>query len=115
MEQGNMDEARAAYKKALEVDPNYTNALLNLSTTYVNEGNVLVDEMNSLGTSRADTQKYDELKEKRDKLFKEGADVLENALKNTPDNIQILEQLKNIYAALGDNENFMRVKKLIGE
>lgn len=115
MEQGNMDEARAAYKKALEVDPNYTNALLNLSTTYVNEGNVLVDEMNSLGTSRADTQKYDELKEKRDKLFKEGADVLEKALKNTPDNIQILEQLKNIYAALGDNENFMRVKKLIGE
>ena len=115
MEQGNMDEARAAYKKALEVDPNYTNALLNLSTTYVNEGNVLVDEMNSLGTSRADTQKYDELKEKRDQLFQEGANVLETALKNTPDNIQILEQLKNIYAALGDNENFMRVKKLIGE
>ena len=115
MEQGNMDEARAAYKKALEVDPNYTNALLNLSTTYVNEGNELVDVMNNLGTSRADTQKYDELKTKRDDLFKEGAGVLETALKNTPDNVQILEQLKNIYAALGDNENFMRVKKLIGE
>ena len=115
MEQGNMQEARAAYKRALEVDPNYINALLNLSTTYVNEGNELVDEMNNLGTSRADTQKYDELKAKRDDLFKEGASVLETALKNTPDNIQILEQLKNIYAALGDNENFMRVKKLIGE
>jgi len=115
MEQGNMEEARAAYKKALEVDPNYINALLNLSTTYVNEGNVLVDEMNQLGTSRADTQKYDELKTKRDSLFQEGAGVLETALKNTPDNIQILEQLKNIYAALGDNENFMRIKKLIGE
>ena len=115
MEQGNMEEARAAYKKALEVDPNYTNALLNLSTTYVNEGNELVDEMNNLGTSRADTQKYDELKAKRDELFKEGAGVLEAALKNTPDNVQILEQLKNIYAALGDNENFMRIKKLIGE
>ncbi|MEO0571918.1 MAG: tetratricopeptide repeat protein [Bacteroidota bacterium] len=115
MEQGNMQEARAAYKKALEVDPNYINALLNLSTTYVNEGNELVDEMNNLGTSRADTQKYDELKGKRDDLFKEGAGVLETALKNTPDNVQILEQLKNIYAALGDNDNFMRIKKLIGE
>ncbi|MEM8929006.1 MAG: tetratricopeptide repeat protein [Bacteroidota bacterium] len=115
MEQGNMQEARAAYKKALEVDPNYINALLNLSTTYVNEGNELVDEMNNLGTSRADTQKYDELKVQRDELFKEGAGVLETALKNTPDNVQILEQLKNIYAALGDNENFMRIKKLIGE
>lgn len=115
MEQGNMEEARAAYKKALKVDPNYVNALLNLSTTYVNEGNELVDVMNNLGTSRADTQKYDELKAKRDDLFQEGAGVLETALKNTPDNVQILEQLKNIYAALGDNENFMRIKKLIGE
>lgn len=115
MEQGNMAEARAAYKKALDVDPNYINALLNLSTTYVNEGNELVDVMNGLGTSRADTQKYDELKVKRDDLFKEGAGVLETALKNTPDNVQILQQLKNIYGALGDNENFMRIKKLIGE
>jgi tetratricopeptide (TPR) repeat protein len=115
MEQGNLEEARAAYKKALEVDPNYINALLNLSTTYVNEGNELVDQMNNLGTSRADTQKYDELKTKRDELFQEGAGVLETALKNTPDNVQIMEQLKNIYAALGDNENFMRIKKLIGE
>jgi len=115
MEQGNMEEARAAYKKALDVDPNYINALLNLSTTYVNEGNELVDVMNGLGTSRADTQKYDELKVKRDELFQEGAGVLETALKNTPDNVQILEQLKNIYAALGDNENFLRIKKLIGE
>lgn len=115
MEQGNMEEARAAYKKALEVDPNYINALLNLSTTYVNEGNDLVDVMNNLGTSRADTQKYDELKTKRDDLFKEGANILETALKNTPDNVQILDQLKNIYAALGDNDNFMRIKKLIGE
>ncbi len=115
MEQGNMVEAREAYKKALDVDPNYVNALLNLSTTYVNEGNELVDEMNNLGTSRADTQKYDELKAKRDDLFNEGAGVLETALKNTPDNVQILEQLKNIYAALGDTEEFMRIKKLLGE
>ena len=101
MEQGNLEEARAAYKKALEVDPNYINALLNLSTTYVNEGNVLVDEMNNLGTSRADTQKYDELKAKRDELFKEGAGVLETALKNTPDSVQILEQFKKYLCCFG--------------
>jgi len=115
MEQGNMQEAREAYLKALEVDPNYINALLNLSTTYVNEGNGLIDEMNGLGTSRADTQRYDELKQKKDDLFKEGAKVLENALKTNPENEGILSQLKNIYGALGDNENFMRIKKLLGE
>lgn len=115
MEQGNLEDARDAYKKALAIDPGYINALLNLSTTYVNEGNGLIDEMNALGTSKADIAKYDELKEKKDSLFREGATVLEDALQSNPDNESILTQLKNIYGALGDNENFMRIKKLLGE
>lgn len=115
MEQGNFEEARASYKKAIEINPGYTNAYLNLSTTYVNEGNALIDEMNSLGNSRADIAKYDELKTKKDNFFTQGADVLETALKTNPDNQGILTQLKNIYGAMGDNENFMRIKKLLGE
>ncbi len=102
MEQGNMLEAREAYKKAIEINPGYVNALLNLSTTYVNEGNGLIDEMNNLGTSRDDIARYDELKQKKDDLFIEGAGVLEEALKMNPDNQGILTQLKNIYGALGD-------------
>ena len=115
MEQGNIEEARASYRRALEVNPGYTNAQLNLSTTYVNEGNGLIDEMNTLGNSRADIARYDELKKQKDDLFGEGAMVLEDALKANPDNQSLLTQLKNIYGAMGDNENFMRVKKLLGE
>jgi tetratricopeptide (TPR) repeat protein len=114
-EQGNIDEARENYKKVLELNPGYTNAYLNLSTTYVNEGNSFIDEMNSLGNSRADIAKYEELKTKKDSLFEMGAQTLEDALKTNPDNQGILTQLKNIYGAMGDNENFMRVKKLLGE
>ena len=115
MEQGNIEEARVAYKRALEINPGYTNAQLNLSTTYVNEGNGLIDEMNSLGNSRADIARYDELKTQKDDLFKQGAAVLEDALKDNPENQGLLEQLKNIYGAMGDNDNFMRIKKLLGE
>ena len=115
MEQGNVEEARESYKKALEINPGYTNAQLNLSTTYVNEGNGLIDEMNTLGNSRADIARYDELKKQKDDLFREGATVLEDALKTNPDNQGILSQLKNIYGAMGDNDNFMRLKKLLGE
>ena len=115
MEQEDYESARASYKKAIEIDPKYTNAYLNLSTTYVNEGNALIDEMNSLGNTKADIAKYDELKEKKDSLFKQGADVLEEALKTSPDNENIMTQLKNIYGAMGDNENFMRMKKMMGE
>lgn len=115
MEQGNLEEARASYRKALEVNPGYTNAQLNLSTTFVNEGNGLIDEMNTLGNSRKDIARYDELKKQKDDLFSEGAEVLESSLKLNPDNQGVLSQLKNIYGAMGDNENFMRVKKLLGE
>ena len=115
MEQGNLEAAREAYKKTLEIDPGYTNAQLNLSTTYVNEGNALIDDMNALGNSKADVAKYDELKEQKDNLFKEGATVLEDALKTNPGNQGILTQLKNIYGAMGDNDNFMRLKKLLEE
>ena len=115
MEQGNLEDAREAYKKTLDIDPGYTNAQLNLSTTYVNEGNALIDEMNALGNSKADVAKYDELKEKKDSLFMEGATVLEDALKTNPGNQGILTQLKNIYGAMGDNDNFMRLKKLLEE
>jgi tetratricopeptide (TPR) repeat protein len=115
MEQGNIPEARAAYKRTLAINPGYVNAQLNLSTTYVNEGNGLIDEMNSLGSSKADIDRYEELKQKKDDLFMEGANILEDALKTNPDNQGVLTQLKNIYGALGDTENFTRVKKLLGE
>ena len=62
MEQGDLEAARASYRKAIEVNPGYVNAQLNLSTTYVNEGNALIDDMNALGTSRDDLAKYDALK-----------------------------------------------------
>ena len=115
MEQENYEDARASYKKTIELDPNYTNAYLNLSTTYVNEGNALIEEMNALGNSRADITKYEELKAKKDGLFRQGADVLEEALKTNPENENVMTQLKNIYGAMGDNENFMRLKKMLGE
>ena len=115
MEQDNIEEARTAYRRAIEINPGYVNAQLNLSTTYVNEGNGLIDAMNQLGTSRADIAKYDELKMQKDDLFREGAQILEEALEHNPDNQGVLSQLKNIYGALGDNENFMRIKKLLGE
>ena len=115
MQQGNIEEARTAYKKAIELNPGYVNAQLNLSTTYVDEGNAFIDEMNGLGNSKADIARYEELKKEKDALFREGATILEDALKINPDNQSILTQLKNIYGALGDTENFMKVKKLLGE
>lgn len=115
MEQKDYETARKEYKKAIELKPDYINAVLNLSTTYVNEGNDLVEIMNELGNSRADFAKYDELKSQRDDLFREATLVLEEALKLAPDNKAVLNQLKNLYGALSDTANFKRMKELLGE
>jgi len=115
MEQGNSQEARAAYSKAVELSPTYINAYLNLSTSFVNEGNNLIDEMNKLGNSKKDISRYDDLKAQKQAFFKEAAKALEAGLAANENDLDLLGQLKNIYAAIGDNVNYMRVKKLLGE
>lgn len=114
MEQGNLEEARNSYKKSMEINPNYINAILNLSTTYVNEGNGLVEQMNSIrGNSAKDIAKYDALKAQKEDLFRQSANVLEEGLKTNVNNKELLEQLKNIYGALSDFANYKRVQDLM--
>lgn len=115
MEQGNSEEARAAYLKAVELSPTYINAYLNLSTSFVNEGNNLIDVMNKLGNSKKDIARYDVLKAQKQNFFKQAAATLESGLIANDSNLDLLGQLKNIYGAIGDNENYLRVKKLLEE
>lgn len=115
LEQKHLEEARVAFQKALAIKPDYSDAALNISTTYINEGNALVEQMNALGNTKADQKKYDELKDKKDAFFKQAASGLEYYLKTQGKNNDILEQLKNIYTALGDTANFKRVKDLLGQ
>ncbi len=103
MKEGEYETARNSFKKALELDPSMQDAALNISTTYIEEGNGLVEEMNNLGTSDADFKRYDELKAQKVDLFKNGADILVQYLNNNPKGSNtIFQQLNNIYLAIGD-------------
>lgn len=113
IQQGNDEEARKAFEKALSIKPDFADAILNISTIYINQGNALVETMNNLGNTKADIKKYNDLKEKKDEYFKKAASVLEEYIKNQGKNTDILEQLKNIYGALGDNANFKRIKDML--
>lgn len=116
MEQNDYEGARVAYGKTIEIDPTYINAHLNLSTSYINEGNSIVEQMNAIrGNSAKELAKYDTLKEKKESLFKKGAEALEAAASANPGNKEILEQLKNIYGALSDFVNYKRVQDLIDQ
>ena len=71
--------------------------------------------MNSLGNSKKDNLRYDDLKNDRENLYRECVPLLEELLKVSPENIDALNTLKNIYGVLGENEAFMQVKAKMEE
>ena len=71
----------------------------------------IVDEMNSLGTSRSDNIRYDELKKLREDLYLQCVPIL-NDLVNLNQNIEAIRTLMNIYGTLGNNEGYMKMKNL---
>ena len=77
----------------------------------------LVEEMNKLVTSnkRSDMDRYDRLGVERENLYKECVPLLEDLLNVSPNNLDALNTLKNIYGVLGNNEAFMKTKAKIEE
>ncbi|MEL0642793.1 tetratricopeptide repeat protein [Olleya sp. Ti.3.14] len=116
MNSNEIAKARKSFEKVLELDPTNSDAALNLSTSYITEGNALIEQMNSLGTSKADNLKYDQLKNQKGQLFNDGANTLLNYIKidpKAPDSIY--EQLSNIYNALGETEKAKEAKSHINK
>ena len=110
-EEGNRNEARSYYKRAIELDPTYTSAYLNLAALILDGEPDLVEKMNSLGNSYADNIKYEKLQKQREELFLEAVPVLEKLVDIDPSNIEALKTLKNIFGTIGDSANFKKMKE----
>ena len=114
-EQGELALSKEKYFQAIKLIPDYVDAYLNLVSVILEDEVSIVDEMNSLGTSKKDNLRYDELKVKREDLYRECVPLLEELLNVSPTNIDALNTLKNIYGVLGNNEAFMKIKAKIEE
>lgn len=110
-EQGNRTDARSYYERAIELDSSYDASYLNLAALILNGETELVDQMNSLGTSRADNVKYEKLQKQRESLFLEAVPVLQKLIDVDPTNTEALTTLKNIFGTVGDVDNFKKVKE----
>ncbi|MDC7999931.1 tetratricopeptide repeat protein [Aequorivita todarodis] len=107
---GNKEEAIKYYEKALELNPEYEAALINIAVLKLSGEDALVEEMNSLGNSRADNQKYDELKQQRKDIYTDALPYLERALKLKPDSQEVVRTLMNIYGQLADDAKYKEMK-----
>jgi len=117
VDQGLLEEGMAYYKKSLELDPTYADTYLNLVGLILEGEAALVEEMNELATSnkRSDFERYDELKEEREKLYKSCLPYLEKLMEIDPKNIEALKTAKNIYYTVGENEKFKLMSAKIEE
>ena len=107
------EEALIYYTKALELNPEYTEALINKAQLILDNESAIVIEMNSLGTSNADYDKYDLLKKKKNDLYLEALPYLESASRLRPESMDIVKTLKGIYGMLGMDEKEKAMKTII--
>ena len=113
-ELGEKESARTYYEKSIELDPTNENSYLNLVALILDGEQEIVNEMNSLGTSKSDNLRYDELKVTREELYKECVPILKDLIAISND-LEAIRTLMNIYGTLGDNPGYMEMKNLLDQ
>ena len=104
------EKAEAAYQKALEINPDYMDAIFDLGAFYVNQGIRLNDEANALPLDA--TAEYDRLKAEANESLNKALPYLQQVLEKQPDNLKVMMTLRDVYVQLGklDDANALREK-----
>ena len=92
------------YEEALARDEANVDATYSIGSLYFNKAVGLTNEMNQLGTSKADQQRYDELNTEINELFEQALPYFEKAESMDPNDRNTLIALKEIYARQNDFE-----------
>ena len=108
---GNKKEAKKFYQKSIQVNPSFVSAYMNLVSLILEKEDPMLEEMNNLGTSRADNARYEELKLEMDDLYRSCVPLLETAIKFEKEE-SLINTLMNIYGLLGNNEGFKRMQNI---
>src|SRR5690554_1481504 len=100
-----VDAAQSLYERVLQIDPNYTEAHIGLGELALKDETNYVNQMNAIeGFSSAELKKYDELKKKRDEMYKKAIPHFEKALTIDADNQRAISFLVGLYGALDMND-----------
>ncbi len=92
-----LDQAEKSAKKALELDPEYIEALYVAGSVIFNQGAETMKEANEI---TGDNNKYEDLREKALVKFREAMPIFEKCIAANPDDIYSLRPLSTIYDQL---------------
>lgn len=110
---GDTEGAIDFYEKALELDPTMNEARMNIVVAILAKERELIDEMNQLGMSKKDNERYEELEEERLEIYEEVMPYLEEVIEHDPDNVEAIRTAMNIYSALDEEEKAQEMKALL--
>lgn len=105
------DSAIATIKKALEINPNFSEALSHLGRLYYNLG---VEKRTNLG-SIEDKDAYDKEMVVVNSYFKESIPYFEKALELNSKDKEAIFALRNMYYSLGLNDKYEKMDKIYNE
>ncbi len=111
-EANDVENAKKYYNRAIELNPKYVNAYINLAALILEQEESIINEMNNLGTSVSDNRRYDELRLERKELYFEAIPYLEQAIDIDSNNFQAAKTLSNIYSATGDDVNAKKYREV---
>jgi tetratricopeptide (TPR) repeat protein len=103
----NFEEAEKAYKKSIELNPKYFDALFNLGALYFNDGVRIFEAADKI----SDQKLYEVEKEKFEKRFKESIPWLEKALEINPNDQYTISQLKQLYSRTGQMDKLKELNE----
>lgn len=112
-ESGDSAGAKKYYQNAIDLNPRYSDAILNMAVLILDRESSIIEEMNGLGTSKADDKRYEELRAERTKLYGDAVPYLQRVLEIDAKNLPAAETLMNMYSALGETEKYKEMKAVV--
>ncbi len=107
------DLAIKSYQKALELDPNFFNALYNLGALYYNKGVKQIEVANAVPAN--ENEKYEAELKKSDQWFEKAVPFMEKCDQLQPNDEMTLESLKNLYYRLKEMDKYNAVLEKLGQ
>jgi len=95
---GMPEDAERFYLRAIELDPNFFDAVFNLAAHYVTRGVAIRAEANEVPMNQQ--ARYEELTELGNQMFRNAIPMLEKANQMQPNNIPVMSTLRDIYVHL---------------
>jgi len=101
-------------QEAAKLDPKMSEPHLNMGALILDADAEIVKEMNGLGNSSADNERYDVLKDKRLELYKKAIPFVEKAFSLKPD-INTAKYLRDIYSTAFMTDKYKEMKQKIAD